>query len=60
MMDVQEEIFEDFFNKLEAAKLPTKLVMGLRKLQESNELTSQEKILKTLKEAIENAKDKDV
>ena len=58
-MNVQEEIFEDFFNKLEAVKLPQKLITGLRKLHESNELASQENILKVLKEAVGNANDQD-
>ena len=56
VMGVQEEIFEEFFNKLEAAKLPAKVIMGLKKLLESNNLPSQEDMMRILKEAVEDAK----
>jgi len=49
-MEIQEEIFEVFFKKLEEdEKLPTSIVEKLKKLWESGEITSQEKILEVVK-----------
>lgn len=44
-MSIQEDIFEDFFRRLEDAKLPPKVVSALRKLSDSDELLSKENIL---------------
>jgi hypothetical protein len=53
-MSLQEEIFVEFVKKLEAAKLPAKIITGLRRLWENNELESKENIMNVLKEAVEN------
>ncbi|MBA7556707.1 hypothetical protein ES705_49424 [subsurface metagenome] len=54
-MEIQEEIFEVFFKKLEEdEKLPTSIVEKLKKLWESGEITSQEKILEVVKEGSGN------
>jgi len=54
-MGIQEEIFEVFFKKLEEdEKFPTSIVEKLKKLWESSEITSQEKILEVVKEGSGN------
>jgi len=54
-MGIQEDVFKDFFSRLETAKLPTKVVSALRKLWETNALESKENILNALKEEIKDA-----
>jgi|AntAceMinimDraft_16_1070373.scaffolds.fasta_scaffold16514_2 uncharacterized secreted protein with C-terminal beta-propeller domain len=54
-MGIQEEIFEVFFKKLEEdEKFPTSIVEKLKKLWESGEITSKEKILEVMKEGSGN------
>lgn len=54
-MGIQEEIFEVFFKKLEDDEnFPTSIVEELKKLWESGEITSQEKILEVVKGRSEN------
>ena len=54
-MGIQEEIFEVFFKKLEEdEKFPTSIVEKLKKLWESGEITSKEKILEVMKVGIGN------
>ncbi|MBA7571651.1 hypothetical protein ES708_13417 [subsurface metagenome] len=49
-MGIQEEIFEVFFKKLEDDEnFPVSIVKELKKLWESGEITSQEKILEVVK-----------
>lgn len=48
-MGIQEEIFEVFFKKLEDDEnFPVSIVEELKKLWESGEITSQEKILEVV------------
>jgi hypothetical protein len=54
-MPLQEDIFNEFIKKLEAAQLPAKLIDKLRKLWENGELDSKDEIRIILKEACENA-----
>jgi hypothetical protein len=54
-MSLQEDIFEEFIKKLEAAKLPSKFIEELRKLWVSNELNSKEEVIRVSREAGENA-----
>ena len=54
-MGIQEEIFEVFFKKLEEdEKFTTSIVEKLKKLWESGEIASQEKILEVVKEGSGN------
>jgi len=54
-LGLQEDIFKAFFSKLEDDKGITKKVVDeLRRLWESNELASEERILKTLDEEIKD------
>lgn len=54
-MGIQEDIFEDFFDRLEKdAEFPNEIVEKLRKLWESDEIASKEKILKALTGGIED------
>ena len=54
-MGIQEEIFEVFFKKLgDDENFPTSIVEELKKLWESGEITSQEKIPEVLKGGSEN------
>lgn len=49
-MGIQEEIFEVFFKKLEDDEnFPVSIVKELKKLWESGEITSQEKILEVVR-----------
>lgn len=49
-MGIQEEIFEEFLKKLvEDEKFPDSIIEELRKLQESGEIISQEKIFEIIK-----------
>lgn len=49
-MRIQEEIFEDFFKKLEEdEKFPDSIIEELKKLWESGEVISQEKIFEVIK-----------
>ena len=57
-MGIEDEIFDDFFSKLEIAKVPAALVAKLKKLRESNELDSTDKILHALKEDEKNGANK--
>jgi hypothetical protein len=54
-MPLQEDIFNEFIKKLEAAQLPANLIDKLRKLWENGELDSKDEIRIILKEACENA-----
>jgi len=48
-MGIQEDVFEDFFGKLKKdAEFPNEIVEKLRKLWESGEVVSKEKILNAL------------
>ena len=48
-MGIQEDVFEDFFDKLKKDEgFPNEMVEKLRKLWESDEMVSKEKILNTL------------
>ena len=54
-MGVQEDIFEGFFKKLENdEKFPDSIVEELKKLWESGEIASQEKILEVVEGVSEN------
>ncbi len=54
-MGIQEEIFEVFFKKLKNDEnIPVSIVEELKKLWESGEITSQEKILEVVKEGSGN------
>lgn len=56
MVGIQEDIFEEFFRKLrEDAEFPNKVVEELRKLWESHEIASKEKLFNILKRGIEDA-----
>lgn len=49
-MGIQEDIFEEFFEKLKGAeKFPDAIVAELRSLWEKGEIASQEKILGVIK-----------
>ena len=49
-MGIQEDIFEEFFEKLkENEKFPNSIVAELRKLLEKGEIASQEKIFEVIK-----------
>ena len=55
-MGIQEDVFEGFFKKLEDDKdLPDSAVKELKRLWESGEIASQEKILEVVERGIENA-----
>ena len=55
MQGVEEEIFESFFEKLNAdEKFPNEVVKELRKLWESGEIASEERILEAIEEGVEN------
>lgn len=55
-MDIQEDIFEEFFEKLEEDEEFSPLVLGeLKKLWEGGEIASQEKILEAIEKGCENA-----
>lgn len=55
-MGIQEEIFEVFFEKLKKdAEFPNEIVKKLRKLWESNEVVSKEKILSALAGGIKDS-----
>lgn len=55
MQGVEEEIFENFFGKLKAdKKFPSEVVEELRKLWESAEIASEERILEAIEEGVEN------
>jgi hypothetical protein len=58
-MSVPQEIFDGFLKKLEAARLPAKLITELRRLWESNEIESKDNILNILKVAIEDVPNQD-
>lgn len=57
-MGMEDEIFDDFFSRLEIAKVPAALVAKLRKLRESNELDCTDKILQALKDDEKNGANK--
>ena len=49
-MGIQEDIFEEFFEKLKGnEKFPDPMVAELRRLWEKGEIASQEKILEVIK-----------
>jgi len=49
-MGIQEDIFEEFFQKLEEdEKFPDSIIEELRRLWEKGEIASQEKILEVIK-----------
>jgi hypothetical protein len=58
LMGIEDEIFDDFFSKLETAKVPAALIAKLKKLRESNELDAMEKILNILKGEEQNGANK--
>jgi len=54
-MNIQDEIFEEFFNNLEKDKnIPEKLINGLKKLKEQGNIKSQKKILELIKSLDKN------
>jgi hypothetical protein len=54
-MGIQEEIFEGFFKKLEDDEdFPDSIVEELKRLWESGEIASQEKILEVIERGSEN------
>jgi hypothetical protein len=57
-MDLEEEVFEEFFSKLEAANIPSRIIAKLKKLREINELNVPEKIREVLIEETANAENK--
>jgi hypothetical protein len=55
-MGIQEDIFEGFFKRLEDdEEFPDSIVEELKKLWESGEIASQEKILEVVERGNENA-----
>ena len=55
-MGIQEDIFEEFFKKLEEdEKFPDSIIEELRRLWEKGEIASQEKILEVIKRGCEDA-----
>lgn len=55
-MGIQEDIFEGFFRKLkEDKKFPDSIIKGLKTLQESEEISSKEKLLDVIKTGCEDA-----
>lgn len=57
-MGIEDEVFDDFFSKLETAKVPAALIAKLKKLRENNELDTMEKILNILKGEEQNGANK--
>lgn len=54
-MGIQEDIFEGFFKKLEDdEEFPDSIVEELKRLRESGEIASQEKILEVIEKRSEN------
>jgi len=58
LMGIEDEIFDEFFSKLETAEVPAALIAKLKRLRESNELDSMEKILNILEEGEQNGANK--
>lgn len=55
-MGIEEEIFEQFFKRLEEDEdFPAVVVEGLKELWERGEIASQEKILEVIQRGCENA-----
>jgi len=55
LQGIEQEIFESFFEKLNADKeFPSEVVQELRKLWESEEITSEQRILEAIEEGVEN------
>jgi len=55
-MGIQEDIFEEFFEKLKGDdKFPDSIVKELKRLWEKGEIASQEKILEVIKRGCEDA-----
>jgi hypothetical protein len=57
-MDVEEEVFEGFFSKLESAGISPRMIAKLKKLRETNELNIPEKIEQLCIEESMSAKNK--
>jgi hypothetical protein len=57
-MSLQDDIFNEFIEKLKAAQLPTKLIESLKKLWISGKLIYKDEIFTILKEACKNDPDK--
>ncbi|MCX9085504.1 MAG: hypothetical protein OIN87_11995 [Candidatus Methanoperedens sp.] len=56
-MGIQEDIFNEFFRKLESdEKFPDLIVKELKTLWESGEISSKEKLLEVIKIGCEDAK----
>lgn len=54
-MGIQEEIFEEFFRKLEEDEnFPDPIIEELKKLWETGEIASQEKIFEAIKRRVED------
>jgi len=54
-MNIQDEIFEEFFNNLEKDEnIPEKLINGLKNLKEQGNIKSQKKILELIKSLDKN------
>jgi len=54
-MNIQDEIFKEFFNNLEKDEnIPEKLINGLKKLKEQGNIKSQKKILELIKSLDKN------
>lgn len=55
-MWTQKEVFEEFLDKLkEDTEFPSELIEELKRLWEANEITSEDNILKALKEKVADA-----
>jgi hypothetical protein len=53
-MGIKEEIFEEFFTKLEKDSAPAHIIKGLKDLLDKGEMTSKEKILELVMEGPED------
>ena len=54
-MDIQKNIFDEFFKKLEETRTPKEIIAELKTLYEKGEFTSQRKILEGIEKGIINA-----
>jgi len=53
-MDIQKEIFEEFFIKLKDEKVPDTIISTLKSLWESGKFNSQQDILKAIEQGLKN------
>ena len=57
-MDLEEEILDDFFSKLDSANLPPKTIEKLKKMRQNNELGVVDKIIEVFREESADAENK--